>query len=254
MSQDHPEEGKGKITIPWKWREEEGEDVIDLNDPNVQEILSKKWNQAHGYEKGQQELKAVKNDLKEKETQLNYWSGLVDDAVQSGDPSRVQAALESVGVKFTKAQSDDDDFVMDTADKKLESMKQEFEKKINQLEGALYNKYTEDAHSQLEAKYSNGKYPEYNRKEVEDFANKRGIRDFEDAYRVMNYDELVKVEKQMGEDKSKKHKDKIKIVAQDEPGSGGLPQPKPEKHTDYNKTWADIKKNPAIMENLFTDE
>jgi len=158
------DESKGKITIPWKWRDEEGE--LDLSDPNDLEKAKRLVNQGYGYEKGQQELKAVKNELKEKETQLNYWSGLVDDAIQSGDPSRVQAALERVGVKFTKAQSDDDDFVMDTADKKLESMKQEFEKKINQLEGALYNKYTEDAHSQLEAKYSNGKYPEYNRKEV----------------------------------------------------------------------------------------
>lgn len=241
-----PEEGKGKITIPWKWRDEEGEDIIDLSDPNDIEKLSRKWNQAHGYEKGQSDLKAVKGDFDKVNEQVEYWNGLIEDAKETGDNSRVEAALEMSGVKMGKS---DPAEPLDDSDKKFN----ELGKEVERLKVALYSKYTNDTHSQLEAKFSDGNYPEYKQKEVEDFANKKGIRDFEDAYWIMNKDEIVKVQAKEDKDKGKKHADKIKKVASVDPGSGNIPAVPVEKHTDYGKATENWTKDPNITENLFDD-
>ena len=256
MAQDQPVEGKGKITIPWKWNEEEGVDTIDLSDPNDLEKLSRKWNQAHGYEKGQSELKTVKGDYSKAQEQLEYWNDLLDEGKNSGDTSRVLAALESYGLKMSKSDSQDDDIIMDEGSKQLKELLETVKEqgaKMSSLEAALYSKYTTDAHTQLEAKYGGGKYPEYNRKEVEDFANKKGIRDFEDAYFVMNKEALMKLEVKNDKDKDKKHLDKVKKVAVIEPGSGDLPANKPEKHSDYGKATNGWTSDPTIAENIFID-
>ena len=244
--EDQSQEGKGKITIPFKWRDEEGE--LDLTDPNDFEKAKRLINQGYGYEKGQQELKAVKGNLEQAQTQLEYWNSLIEEAKESGDASRVLAALEMSGVKVGK--NSDDDVVIDKGDDLINELKKE----IKQLKDAfVYTKY-EDMHSQLEAKYNDGKYPAYNRKEVEDFANKKGIRDFEDAYFIMNKDELLKIEKEIEKDKKKKHEDKVKTAASKEPGVSDLP-PKPvTKHKNYGKTSADWLKDPIYAENLFTDD
>lgn len=248
MGKDQSDSDNGRIIIPWKWRDEEGE--LDLSNPTDLEKAKRLVNQGYGYEKGQQELKAVKNNLTEAQTQIEYWNSLIEDAKDSGDTSRVLAALEMSGVKLSKTDSKDDEIVLDEGDKKFK----ELENKINSLEGALYNKYTTDVHSQLEAKYNDGKYPEYNRKEVEDFANKKGIRDFEDAYFILKKEELLKAQLEESKDKTKKHADKVAKVASKEPGVGDLP-PKPiSKHKKYTQTSADWISDPAITENLFTDE
>jgi len=240
------DEGNGKITLPYKWREEEGE--FDLTDPNDLEKVKRLVNQGYGYERGQQELKAVKGDLTKYKEQVEYWNAIIEDAKDSGDTSKVLAALEMTGVKIGK--HEEDDTILDEGDKKF----QELSKKIEMLEGALYTKYTTDTHSQLEAKYNNGKYPEYKRKEVEDYANKRGIRDFEDAYFIMNKEEIMKLEKEEAQKTTKSHKKKIDQVASDEPGAGALP-PKPvEKHKNYGQASSAWLSDPAVTENLFTDE
>lgn len=242
------QDGNGKIVLPFKWRDEEGE--LDLSNPTDLEKAKRLVNQGYGYEKGQQELKAVKGELDKTKSDLNYWSSLVDDARESGDTSRIQSALETVGVKFSKKQSDDDEFILDEGDKKYDALSE----KIDRLEGALYDKYTKDIHSQLEAKYKEEKFPEYNAKEIEDFANKKGIRDFDDAYKIMHFDELNKLETKEKEDKSKKHQDKVKKAASKEPGSAGLPAKPPTVHKDYKKSSAEWVDDPAVAENLFTDD
>jgi len=246
--EDQPS-GNGKITVPWKWNDEEGVEIIDPNDPNDMEKLSRKFNQAYGYEKGQSELKAVKSDYSRAQEQLEYWNALIEEGKESGDTSRVLAALEMSGLKLSKSDSYDDDVVMDEGSKQIKDLAA----KVASLETALYSKYTTDAHTQLEAKYSDGKYPKYNRKEVEDFANRKGIRDFEDAYFVMNKDELLKIESKNDKDKDKKHLDKIKKVAVKEPGSGDLPKPPIERHSDYGKATETWLSDPAITESLFDD-
>ena len=184
----------------------------------VQTKLSKKLNLAYGYEKGQIELKAVKEELGSIKKEYDHWNQLVGEAQQSGDSTRVQAALEGVGVKFSKAQKDDDDdIILDEGDKRLKALEEKYDKKLESLEGALYNKYTTDVHSQLEAKFNDGKHPEYNRKEIEDFANKKGIRDFEDAYLVMKHDELIKMQLEENKGNKKKHADKVSKVSSKEP-------------------------------------
>jgi len=248
MGDQPSDDGKGKIVIPWKWRDEEGE--LDLSDPNDLEKAKRLINQGYGYEKGQQELKTVKGELVDYQKQLQYWDSLVEDAKETGDSSKVLAALEMVGVKVNKAQKDDDDFLVDEGSKRLE----EVQKKVDQLEQALYNKYTTDQHSQLEAKYNDGKYPEYKRKEVEDFANKKGIRDFEDAYFIMNKDDILKMEKSTELDKHKKHADKIRAAASKEPGTSNLPPKPPPKFERYSDVTKDWTSDPSITENLWVDE
>jgi len=243
--EDQSQEGKGKVTLPYKWRDEEGE--LDLSDPNDFEKAKRLINQGYGYEKGQQELKAVKGNLEQAQSQLSYWNNLIAEAAETGDNSRVIAALEMANVKVNK-QNDDD--IVDKSDDMITELKKE----IQQLKDAfVYTKY-EDMHSQLEAKYSDGKYPAYNRKEVEDFANKKGIRDFEDAYFIMNREELLKIEKETETEKKKKHDEKVKKAASKEPGVADLP-PKPvTKYKSYTKTSNDWINDPAIAENLFIDE
>ena len=245
---DQPGEGNGRIVIPWKWRDEEGE--LDLTNPNDLEKAKRLVNQGYGYEKGQQELKAVKGNLEQAQTQIEYWNSLIEDAKESKDTSRVLAALEMSGVKLSKTDSNDDDIILDKGDEKFK----ELENKINSLEGALYNKYTTDVHSQLEAKYGNGKYPEYKRKEVEDFANKKGIRDFEDAYFIKNKEELLKAQLKESKNTTKKHADKVNSVASKEPGVGDLPAKPIARHKKYSQASGDWVKDPALTESLFTDE
>jgi hypothetical protein len=240
------DEGNGKITLPYKWRDEEGE--FDLTNPNDLEQVKQLVNKGYGYQKGQEELKAVKGELSRIKEQSDYWNAIIEEARDTDDSSKVAAALAMVGVKIGKKQSDEE--ILDEGDKKLDEMN----KKIEMLETALYTKYTTDTHSQLEAKYNNGKYPEYKRKEVEDYANKRGIRDFEDAYFIMNKEEIMKMEKEEAQKTTKSHKKKIDQVASDEPGAGALP-PKPvEKHKNYGQASSAWLSDPAVTENLFTDE
>jgi len=246
--EDQPDKGNGKIVIPWKWREEEGE--LDLSNPTDLETAKRLIQQGHGYEKGQIELKAVKGELSDKQTQIEYWNGLIEDAKSTGDTSKVQAALEMTGVKITKADKEDDDVIMDASDRKLK----ELEDKTSRLEAALYNKYTQDTHSQLEVKYSDGKYPEYKRKDVEDYANKKGIREFEDAYWLMNKEDILKAEAKEEKDKDKKHSDKIRKVASKEPGSGDLPPIPPGKYKDYGKATEGWLTDPGITDSLFVDD
>ena len=245
MPEGQSDKDKGKITIPWKWRDEEGE--LDLTDPNDLEKAKRLINQGYGYEKGQQELKAVKNEYEKVKEQVEYWNGLIEDGKDSGDATKVFAALEMSGLKMDKINPDDPDAILDEGNKELK----ELTKKVESLEGALYSKYTTDAHSQLEAKYSDGKFPEYNRKEIEDFANKKGIRDFEDAYWVKNKEELMKMEVKDDKDKDKKHSAKVKKVASKEPGSGEMPVKPVEKHTNYGKATDAWLEDPIITESLF---
>jgi len=257
MAQDQPEQGKGKITIPWKWNDEEGVDTIDLDNPNDLEKISRKWNQAHGYEKGQSELKAVKGEYSKAQHDLEYWNSLLEEGKTSGDTSRVLAALESYGLKLNKSDSRDDDVIMDEGSKQLRELLETVKEqgaKVTNLESALYSKYTTDTHTQLEAKYGNGKYPEYNRQEVEDFANKKGIRDFEDAYFVMNKDAIMKMEVKSDKDKDKKHLDKVSKVAVKEPASGTLPPKSVERHTTYGDATQSWTTDPTYAENIFTDD
>ena len=58
MAEDQSGSDNGRIVIPWKWRDEEGE--LDLSDPNDLEKAKRLVNQGYGYQKGQEELKAVK--------------------------------------------------------------------------------------------------------------------------------------------------------------------------------------------------
>ena len=81
MPEGQSDKDKGKITIPWKWRDEEGE--LDLTDPNDLEKAKRLINQGYGYEKGQQELKAVKGDYEKAQEQIDYWNNLIEDATRN---------------------------------------------------------------------------------------------------------------------------------------------------------------------------
>ena len=241
-------EGNGKIVLPYKWRDEEGQ--LDLSDPNDLEKAKRLINQGYGYEKGQQELKAVKNELDTVKSQVEYWNGLIEEAKDSGDTSRVLSALEMAGLKVSGKKAEDDEFIMDESDKKME----ELQKKLDRLEGALYAKYTGDIHTQLEAKYNDGVHPPYNKKEVEDFADKKGIRDFDDAYKIMHMDELMELKAKANKDKTTKHFDKVKKVAAPEPGTGELPKAPPKRTKNYGEATKEWLKDPEIVGNLFLDE
>ena len=245
---NQPDSGNGKITIDWKWRDEEGQ--LDLSNPNDLETAKRLINQGKGYEKGQVELKTVKSEKEQAEQQVEYWNQLIEDARDSGDPSKVAGALESVGVKLSKKDSGDEEVIIDAGEQKI----QELAKEIESLKNGMYNNWANDTHSQLEAKYSDGNYPEYNRKEVEDYANKKGIRDFEDAYFVMNKEDIMKVQAKANDDKGKKHADKIRNVASKEPGSGTIPAKPIEKYKDYGKASEGWTSDPGLTENLFIDE
>jgi len=242
---DQSSKDNGKITIPYKWRDEEGE--FDLTDPNDLEKAKQLINKGYGYQKGQEELKTVKGELEKAKGERSYWNDLILEAEKTGDNTKVTAALEMSGLKLDK---EADDGIIDEGNKEVK----ELAKKIESLEGALYTKYTTDAHTQLEAKYGNGKYPEYNRTEVENFANKKGIRDFEDAYFIMNKEDLMKMEVKDDKDKNKKHLDKIKKVASKEPGSADMPTKPIERHTNYGKATEAWLGNTEITEGLFIDE
>ena len=246
MAEDQSSTDNGKIILPYKWRDEEGN--LDLSDPTDLEKAKRLINQGYGYEKGQQELKAVKGELETAKQGVEYWNSLINDAQTTGDSSKVAAALEMSGVKLKD--SDDDENILDEGDKKFK----ELETKYAKLESVVYGNWTNDSHSQLEAKYSDGNYPKYNRKEVEDFADKKGIRDFEDAYFIMNKEEILKAKTEIEKDKDKKHSYKVHKVATKEPGSGDLPPKKIEKHKDYGKATENWVDDPGITENLFTDE
>jgi hypothetical protein len=250
--QDQSVEDKGIVTLPYKWRDEEGE--LDLTDPTDLEKAKRLINQGYGYEKGQSELKTVKGELEKERADLEYWNGLILEAEKTGDNTKVIAALEMSGLKWDK---ENDDETLDEGNKEIKEMKNKInslEAKLTEAESRQYNAFVSDAHTQLEAKYSDGKYPEYNRTEVEDFANKKGIRDFEDAYKLKYYDELHKVESKNDKDKDKKHRNKIKIVASKEAGSGEIPTKPIEVHTNYGKATQKWLGNAEITEGLFIDE
>jgi len=242
-------DGNGKIILPYKWRDEEGQ--FDLSNPNDLDKVKRLINQGYGYEKGQQELKAVKSELDAAKQSIDYWNGLIEEAKDSGDTARVQAALEMAGVKLSGKRAQDDDLIMDEGEKKYIELKKEME----QLKNALYNKYTGDIHTQLEAKYNNGNYPEYNKKEVEDFADKRGITNFEDAYLILHYDKIAELKAKADKDGKDKHRDKIKKVASPEPGTGGqIPKEPPKRNKNYTDVTREWMNDPEITGNLFTDE
>ena len=88
---------KGKIIIPWKWREEEGE--LDLTDPNDLEKAKRLINQGYGYEKGQQELKAVKGDYEKAQEQIDYWNNLIENA-KEGDVIKIIRKSPTAGESF----------------------------------------------------------------------------------------------------------------------------------------------------------
>ena len=248
MSENPTSDGNGKIVLPYKWRDEEGQ--FDLSDPDDLAKAQRLVNQGYGYEKGQQELKTVKSEAQELRTQVEYWNSLIEDAKDSGDVSKVQSALELAGVRLSKSQSDDDDFILDEGSKKFDDLT----KKIDRLETALYKKYTGDIHTQLEAKYNNGIYPEYNQKEVEDFADKKGIREFEDAYFIMHKDEILEIQDKLKKEETTKHKDKINRVASKPSRAGNLP-PKPvERNKNYGKVTESWLKDPEITGNLFLED
>jgi hypothetical protein len=241
-------DGNGKIVLPYKWRDEERS--FDLSDPNERAKASELLSKAYGYEKSQEQLKAVKGELADVSKQVEYWNGLIEEAKDSGDTSRVLSALEMAGLKVSGKKAEDDDFILDESDKKVE----ELQKKLDRLEGALYAKYTGDIHAQMEAKYNNGTYPEYNKKEVEDFADKRGITNFEDAYKIMHMDELMELKAKADKDKNDKHRNKINRVAQPEPGTGKLPPNPPKRHKNYGETTKDWLNDPEIVGNLFLED
>lgn len=246
---DQPDLGNGKVILPFKWRDEEGS--LDLSDPNDLEKAKRLVNQGYGYEKGQVELKAVKSEADELKTQIEYWNGIIKEAKETGDTSRVVGALEMEGVKLSQKQSDDDNLVIDESDKKFDEMT----KKLDRLETALYQKYTGDIHTQLEAKYSKDSgYPEYNKKEIENFADKKGIRDFEDAYFIMNRDKIQEAQEKIKNNESNKHKSKIKKVASDPPGGGDLPPAPIKHHKNYGDVTKEWLKDSEIAGNLFLDE
>jgi len=246
--QDQPGEGNGKIILPYKWRDEEGN--LDLSNPTDLERAKRLINQGYGYEKGQQELKAVKSEATELKQQIEYWNGLIEEAKESGDTSKVSNALELAGVKLSKKDSADDDLVIDEGEKKFD----ELTKKIDRLETALYQKYTGDIHAQLEAKYNNGIYPEYNKKEVEDFADKKMIRDFEDAYWIMHKDAILEAQEKIKKDEANKHKKKIDKVASTPPGGGDLPPAPAKRHKNYGDATKDWLNDPEVTGNLFLPE
>ena len=250
--EDQSGKDNGKIIMPYKWRDEEGE--FDLTNPNDFEKAQQLVNKGYGYQKGQEELKTVKRELEKAQGDLSYWNELILEAEKTGDSSKVDAALEMSGVKRNKS---DDEEIMDEGNKEMQEVLnkvQSLEKKLLDSETRQYNAWAADAHTQLEAKYGNGKYPEYNRTEVENFANKKGIREFEDAYFIMNKEELMKAEVKDDKSKSKKHLDKIKKVASKEPGSGEMP-PKPmERHTNYGKATEKWLGNTEITESLFIED
>jgi hypothetical protein len=112
MMQDQSDKDNGKITLPYKWNDEEGE--FDLSDPNDFEKAKQLVNKGYGYQKGQEKLKIVEGELQKAQGDLSYWNELILEAEKTGDNSKVTAALEMSGLKWDKT---DDDVTLDEGDK-----------------------------------------------------------------------------------------------------------------------------------------
>jgi len=220
---------KGNV-IKTKWRDEEVVyDLNNLSDDQKAEITTRiqlGW----GYEKGQQELKETKN-------QLDYFNRLIANANQSeeGMDLLVTTLEKYIGKPLTKKQKED--LVSDDTNVS-NKVTEEIQRKLDRLEMALLNKQINDEHASLKAKYS-----DYDPKVVEEFANKRGIMNFEDAYFIMNKEKILSDKEKEILDKAKKQQEKIdKVKSPDDVGGGEINIKKPLKK-DYDEIAKDVIKD-----------
>jgi len=112
----------------------------------------------------------------------------------------------------------------------------------DKLQGYVLDQYYNAEHANNEHKYSkdNG-YPEYNRNDVQKYADSKGIVSFETAYLEMNKDEIIKSQVEFQARKVNRHTQKIKNVATQPPDGGGAPPQKPKvykKYNEANEDWA----------------
>ncbi len=218
-----------KVTL--KFRDEDR--VLDLEKPEdfakIKELAEKGW----AFEGGQTQLKEVsmeRDELKQQITdaqgKLTQWNTVLGEA-QKGDLSQLHEALRRMEIKIPESKKEDDQFLQDKGDEVLNSIQSKIDdlnntlnKRMDMVEGAVFNQFIDSEHATLEAKY-NGKdgWPAYDRKTVQEFSLKEGIQDMEKAYRELNFDEIIKEQSvKIGE-----HKNKIDRVKSGEPAGGGEP-------------------------------
>ena len=237
---------ESKLIVPLPGGEEK---EFDLTNPDDIKKLGEQASKGYGFEKGQTELKSLKDAKEKADEQLTYWQNLVEHAKDSGDPAQVVAALKMVGVDL-KTETDDNITEQDV-DSAVNSKIDDLNTKIDKLETALYSRVTDDEHKALESKYD-----DYNRKAVEEFAKNRGIMRFEDAYLIMNQDSLAKRKYEQEEKKRLELEKKQAKVGQKPKKGGGLEPTKPKVSGNYDKVthdWLEDLKSGAA-DNPFEEE
>lgn len=216
-----PEQGNGEFSgnVTIKWRDELK--TFDLSDPDQRQELINKAQMGEGYQKGQEEIKAMKG-------QLDNWNNMLAAAAHDDDAKdKLVGMLEGyIGRPLTKAEEDD---LMDTAESGTKKEIKELRENYNKLQQTLYRQAMDNEHSRLKSVYD-----DYNKSEVERYADENGIASFEHAYIVMNKEKLLEKAKKEAQEKGKKQMEKINKVASPEPESGDL-NVKPKKTSNYDE-------------------
>jgi len=216
---------------------------FDISDPEQKAKAIEQISKGYGFEDKSSEYNALKNAKDELQKQLTYWEGLIADARETEDSSKVLAALEMAGLKVKSGTSDD--VILDQGSEEVSKL----QKEIDDLKNIVLSRANDEEHRALESKYGE----KYDRKAVEEYANKRGVVHLEDAFKLLNMDTLKKDEI---DEIERKYQDKLSKLGVKPPGSGGAPPKPPTVHKSYDeatKAWlADVKA--GIAESPFDED
>jgi len=238
------EEGKIFLTFDGKEKELDPSNADDLKK------LAEQAEKGYAYEGGQTKLKSVEEERDLLHETITNWNNRIDSAKSSEEAKKAFIDdLKKQGVDLTQKQQVDPDFVDDAAQKKLDELTDKMGKievENSKLQSFVLNQVYEAEHAQLETKYTkdNG-YPDYDRKAVQEYADKNNIVSFDTAYVEMNKENIIKSQVEFQAEQARSHNNKIKRVATTPHDGGGEPPKPPKVHTKYNEASADWAKDIA---------
>jgi len=227
---------EGKIFLTFDGKEKE----LDPSNPDDLKKLAEQAEKGYAFEGGQTKLKSVEEERDGLRQVISNWNARIESA--KSDPEAKAAFIEDLkkqGVDLTAKQQESLEFVDDAAKQALEKLNSKVEKLEStntQLQSFLLDQVYNTEHAQLETKYNekNG-YPNYDRKAVQEYADKNNIVSFETAYVEMNKENIIKSQVEFQTKHKTKQYEKIKKVATDPPDPG-RETPKPAKvYKKYNE-------------------
>ena len=178
----------GKVYLTFDGQEKE----LDISNEADLKKLGEQAEKGYAYEGGQQSLKELKSEKDEYERVLNVWNTRIDAA--KTDPSAKElliADLKKQGLDLSdieKGEEPDANIVL------LQKEIAELKANNNNLNDTVYGQLVDAEHTALEEQYSSEKgYPKYDRKVVQEYADKNRIASFNTAYVEMNKEEIIDV-------------------------------------------------------------